>query len=111
MPLARYSAIEGALRERHKTKNLHHHLGHNRATLGNICEGTRRKDRGLALSLAGSVLAALPTLPVAAGRRRSISGGYRSIAATSPARTVATHATELWNRRAFARSTRRPLSF
>jgi hypothetical protein len=29
---------------------------------------------------------------------------------TSPARTVATHATELWNRRAFARSTRRPLS-
>jgi hypothetical protein len=30
MPLARYGAIEGALRERHKTKNLHHHLGHNR---------------------------------------------------------------------------------
>jgi hypothetical protein len=28
VPLARYGAIEGALRERHKTNNLHHHLGH-----------------------------------------------------------------------------------
>jgi hypothetical protein len=28
MPLARYSAFGIALRQRHQTKNLHHHSGH-----------------------------------------------------------------------------------
>jgi hypothetical protein len=35
---ARYGAIEGALRERHKTKNLHDHLGHDQRRADRVVE-------------------------------------------------------------------------